>query len=112
MNKRAHIALHGVFPVSIWGHVETGDFIIHEFGQPVPREEILSRRLPLLAIVGLVDGRPDTALETPLTEDTIQTIAGAYVAFVTAKLEAAFGMKSQGDSVEWLRRLYQMPGEA
>jgi len=111
--KAEHIAVHGVFPVSIWGRPETSDFLIHEIGEPVPGGEIRGRCLPLLAVVGIVDGRPQTALETELPGATIQTLADLYVRHVVTKIEASFGLKTpSGDAVEWLKRLYQMPGEA
>ncbi len=107
------IGVYGAFPVSIWGRPEAGEFLICEIGEPVPGDEIRARNLPLLAVVGLIDGRPQTALETPFDDATIQTLAGMYVRHVAAKIEAAFGLKtSSGDSVDWLRRLYQLPGNA
>jgi|SRR5271156_4774491 len=90
MNKQERIAVHGTFPVSIWGNADAGDFLIHEIGQPVPRAEILRRRWPLLAVVGLVDGKPATALEEPLDDATIDALSAAYVSFVAKKLDTAF----------------------
>ena len=113
LDKFETIGVYGAFPVSIWGRPEAGEFLICEIGEPVPGDEIRARNLPLLAVVGIVDGRPQTALETPLDDATIKTLADLYVRHVAAKIESGFELRTpSGDAVEWLKRLYQMPGQA
>lgn len=69
--------------------------------------ELQARKFSFVGIVGLIEGRPRTALAEPLDELSSVALAQAYVALIENRINES--AKAVGDGTEWLTHLYQLP---
>jgi len=106
-DKFSHIAGYGRIVAAIFGNLETQDYELIDV-DAVPLSEaqaaIQTRGLAFIGVMGLMDGKPRTALDVELDEETGAALSHAYVQFACARLS-----KPKGDSADWLRRLFALP---
>jgi hypothetical protein len=110
-DKFEAIAGYAAHPVCILGNLQTSDFELVDVSESAPlseeaENEIRRRGLHFIGALGIVKGKPRTALDEPLDEATIFAISAAYFQYVT---EA--NRKPKGDSAAFLARLFQLPDE-
>jgi hypothetical protein len=107
-DKFEAIAGYAAHPVCILGNLQTSDFELMDVRDPEPLSEdtiheIRRRGLRFIGAVGIVEGKPRTALDEPLDEATKFALSMAYLQFV-----AEANRKPKGDSAAFLARLHSL----
>jgi hypothetical protein len=111
MDKFERLALESQAAAAILGNGH--EFEIIDLGKPeaMPsseyRRKLLERGFRFVGIVGLIEGRPKTALAEPLDEISTAALSRAYVDLIEQRINES--AKAVGDGTDWLTSLYQLP---
>lgn len=68
-----------------------------------------ARGLQFIGMIGVVDGKPRTALAVPLDERRIAAISQAFISYCEVVLSDNVAERQKGDSVAWLHALHSLP---
>jgi hypothetical protein len=67
------------------------------------------RGLRFIGAIGIVDGKPRTALAVPLDDRRISALSQAFIAYCEVLLSGSVEEQQKGDSVTWLHALHSLP---
>ena len=105
-DKHEVIAGFAQYPASILGNLETRDFVLiamNDLPLSEPsRLDYTARGFTYIGDVGILNGKPRTALYEPLDNDAITALSAAYIRLVEAAL------KPKDASEEWLKKLWAL----
>jgi hypothetical protein len=108
-DKIEQIANDSQIAVAIIGNPRTGDFELLDLKVPCSEERrlvLVGRGMFFCGISGIVNGVPQTSLETPLDNTTVDAVAAAFLVHIEQNIDLVLrGLVEQKALEGWLARL-------
>jgi hypothetical protein len=111
-DKLEVLAANASICAAIMLHQVTGAFALVDLDAPdLPKlkEELIARGMALGGCVGLIEGKPQVTLTTPLEANVSHTVTVLFLSLVKNKINARLAAQAAGDSADWIKRLYSLP---